>query len=228
MAVKPVQFKDILSLKDSIETLGNIFNSFKEYTGFEGGEDFVFEMIASAKGNFNDAYKKFKDNFDKTMTFSGSSPNFSESDKDKENQYDFKRMQKDVKDIEKICSKLNGVASSYFKKQIDSQKLKREIENQNIQSLLDFIIEKYKDDNSNKNFEMSEKMQGSLFESDIKETKNDNKTKENNFDFEMNDEDVFGKAKEEENKISTFATDNEKNAFEGFDANKVKLILNIN
>lgn len=220
---KLISFSDIDKLKESIEAIGQIMNGFKEFSNFELDDATQYEASVGNKAQFDPILKNFKSNFDKTMKFTGNAPVFMNEDQDKESEYDFKKMQQDVKKLEKIVFQFNLTLNKYIKKEIPFKDFKEEIQQTEIHLFLDFVLEKYKD-SENKKINIDEKLQGSMFESDIKETKDDSKTKNNDFKFDMEGEDIFGKpSSPENNKVSTFAVDNEKNAFEDFSANSVKV-----
>lgn len=224
---KIICFDDLIQLKDDIEQLGSIINGIKDYSNFELDAVTQFETILSGKTQFDPIFKKFEESYDKTMKFTERSPIFIDKDKDKEKEYDYQRMQTDVESLKTEAFKFNSSLNKYKAKEINFKNLKENIDNIEIDLFLDFVLEKYKQKNG-KIMTLDEQIQGSMFDSDIKETKNDD-NKENNFEFEMDGEDIFGKpSSSENNKASIFATDNDKIVFDDFSASSNKVIIFIN
>jgi hypothetical protein len=215
----PLKIKDFEEFAKNVSEFGNICGSLKEYLNFEMGSDVILDMIASSKKNIDETYHQFVMSYKKCTNYGAEGPKLVESEK--EGEYDWPRLKKDAREIKMLGDTFYEDVQMLLKKKLEFKTGKKKLQSFDSGVLVDFVFEKYKKKAGGGNANKSE---NELFDSNIKEEKEEKK----DYDFDMQDgEDVFGGHKEgsPETKPTTFALDQENDAFTDFNSKKKQVIF---
>jgi hypothetical protein len=209
-----LKFADYKSFQEKLILMANIFVSFKEYLGFDLGKNEIIEMLRGTKPTMDEAYHNFIMAYKKGFFFGENGPEFSEeNDKMEGKKFNWDRMKKDVRKLKSNAEKYYETVQKILTKKVEFGKGKEILEGVDLNLFLDFVLEKYIEKGST----------GELFDSNIKEEKS---PKKDDFEFNMDgpEGDVFEKeGTQPENTATTFALDQETDAFAGFEKQKTQV-----
>ena len=209
--------KDVLKMADykdfnnKMVHMSNICVSVKEYLGFDMANEMILDMIGGTKPTMDEAYHDFIMGYKKCFLFPENEPNLVENDKIEGKKYNWNRMKRDVSNLKQNGEVYYETIQKMLTKKMGFDQAKEILLGIDLNQFSDFVMEKYIEKGGS---------QGELFDSNIKEEKSPRKDE---FEFNMGGKggDVFEKnVKGTESKPTTFALDQEKDAFEGFERKK--------
>ena len=210
----PLKLKDFVNLQEKTAAVGTLFGNLVEYFNFEMTSKDIIDMVAGSKPTMDESYHQFVMSYKKCLSFGEKGPTFEEAEKASKEDFDWERMKKDCREIKLDVDMFYETIQVLLKKKMDFRTAKNKVKSFDSNKMVDFVLEKYKKTKTGSGTE--------LFESNLKETKEPQKT---DFNFEMeNGEDFFEKAKESPKKeINSFALDQENDAFTDFNSKKKKV-----
>jgi hypothetical protein len=208
----PLKMKDFKSFNDKIVAIGNIFVNLKKYMNFDMGNAMILDIIKESKPTTDEGYHNFIMSYKKCFSYGEKGPTLFENNQVEGKSFNWNRMKNDVTKMKTDVDQFYETIQNVLTKKVDFKNAKKVTDSTDTNPFLDFVLEKYIENGSN----------GELFDSNIKETKS---PKKDDFEFNMDDgKDVFAsKPDEPEKKPTSFALDQENDAFKGFESKKKKV-----
>lgn len=215
---QPLKLGDVEAYVKHVNEFGNICLSLQEYLNFEVGGDVILDMIAGSKPKFDESFHNFVVSYKRVLP-GGAAPTFVERDKDAETGFDWNRFRGDSRELKMMGDSFHENINLIMKNKLELKTGKKKLKELDPNLFKDFLLEKYRVAGGKGG--VTPDKSDELFDSNIKEDKE--APGKGDFDFEMNDgEDVFDRAKGEKPKKepTTFALDQESDAFTDFNSKK--------
>ena len=203
----PLELKDFTDFAKHLSGLTEIMNNLRGYFGFEMSEAEIMDFALSGKPMLDESYHQFVQSFSRCLTFGEGGPKM--ADKAQADAYDWERMRGDGEEIRAQAQTFYETFQKITKKnpEITFKQGKSTLEAVNLAPMADFVLEKYKRGKETE-----------LFDSTVKETKNEGK---DDFNFEIPEMgDAFEEAPSKDPKPTSFGLEQTADAFKGFDAKK--------